>query len=112
MLSVRVPGPPLVSAQMTSNSRNRSSPRIRIAIAITGQIAGSTMRRNIRQEPAPSMAAASSCEASTLASAASNNRNMKGVHCHTSAAMIAGYTRSGLIVHRRIVSRPAIQPMI
>ena len=43
IVSVMVPGPPMVSAQMMSKMRNRSSPRIRMAMAMTGQIAGRTM---------------------------------------------------------------------
>ena len=45
-----VPGPPPVSAQMMSNRRNRSSARIRTAIASTGQIAGSTILRKVTPE--------------------------------------------------------------
>ena len=112
IVSVIVPGPPCVSAHTMSNRRKRSSPRIRIATVMTGAIAGSTMREKVRHQLAPSMAAASSCERSTLPSAASSSRNMNGVHCQISAAMMAGYTRSGLMVHSRIVSLPAIQPMI
>ena len=90
MVSVMVPGPPWVSAQTMSKRRNRSRPRIRRAIAITGQIAGSTILKKVRQQPAPSIAAASSCDLSTLDSAASRIRNMNGVHCQTSQMMIAG----------------------
>ena len=45
-----VPGPPLVSAQTMSNRRNRSSARIRTAIASTGQIAGRTILRKVTPE--------------------------------------------------------------
>ena len=63
---------------------------MRSAIIITGQIAGRVTLRNACQREAPSIAAASSCSWSTLASAASRMMNMNGVHCHTSQMMIAG----------------------
>ena len=48
-----VPGPPAVSAQIMSKMRTRSRPRISMAMAITGQMAGNTMRRKVRKYPAP-----------------------------------------------------------
>ena len=59
-------------------------------MASTGQIAGRTILRKVRQKPAPSISAASSCDLSTLDSAASSSRNMNGVHCQISAIRMAG----------------------
>ena len=61
-----------------------------MAMAMTGQMAGSTIRANLRQKPAPSISAASSWLWSTLVSAASKSRNMNGVHCQISAIRMAG----------------------
>ena len=57
---------------------------------MTGQMAGSTIPKNVRQYPAPSMDAASSWDLSTADRAASSSRNMKGVHCQISAIRMAG----------------------
>ncbi len=59
-------------------------------MAMTGQIAGSTILRKMRGKRAPSSSAASSCERSTWDSAASRIRNMNGVHCQISQMRIAG----------------------
>ena len=65
-------------------------PRMRMAIAMTGQIAGSTILKKMRQKRAPSSSAASSRERSTCDRAASRIRNMNGVHCQISQMKMAG----------------------
>ena len=97
---------------MESKTRSRSMERNSSATAITGRSSGSVTCRNVCQAFAPSTVAASNGSAGSDCSPARSSRNMNGVHCQISAAMMAGYTRSGLMVHSRIVSLPAIQPMI
>ena len=112
IVSVMVPGPPAVSAQTMSKMRTRSRPRISMAIAITGQIAGSTMRRKVSHQAAPSSSAASSQRPVDVGEGRQQDQEHERRPLPDLADEDGGIDGFGLTVQTIGTGRPAIQPMI
>src|SRR5262249_45168460 len=86
---VEVPGPPNVSSTTGSNNFSASIERMMMAMTMAGLSRGSSMRQNVCQGEAPMTRAALTSWRGSAEKPDRKIRNVRDVHCHTSAMMIA-----------------------
>src|SRR5580658_8427485 len=92
IVSLDVPGPPLVITKIVSNAFSASMTRITAATTMNGQISGTVMKRNICQPLAPSITAASYGSAGRLDRPPNTISITSGVHCQVSTITRVGIT--------------------
>src|SRR5208282_1120814 len=92
IVSLEVPGPPLVMTKIVSNAFSASMTRITAATTINGQTNGTVMKRNICQPLAPSITAASYGSIGRLEMPPSTISITSGVHCQVSTITSVGIT--------------------